>query len=90
VTARVVDRRGELVPRANQRIRFSVAGPGEIVATDNGDATSHVPFAAKERAAYNGLALAIVRGRAGQAGRVQVTAEADGLAPARALIQTAR
>jgi beta-galactosidase len=90
VTVRVVDRQGELVPRANQRIRFSVTGPGEIVATDNGDATSHAPFAAKERDAYNGLALVIVRGRAGVAGPVQVKAEAIGLAPARALIQTSR
>jgi beta-galactosidase len=87
VTARVVDRQGELVPRAHPRIRFSVTGPGEIVATDNGDATSHVPFGAKEREAYNGLALAIVRGRG--AGRVRVKAEADGLAPAEAWIQTA-
>jgi beta-galactosidase len=83
----VVDRQGELVPRAHPRIRFSVTGPGEIVATDNGDATSHVPFGAKEREAYNGLALAIVRGRG--AGRVRVKAEADGLAPAEAWIQTA-
>jgi beta-galactosidase len=90
VTARVVDRKGELVPRANHRIRFTVTGPGEIVATDNGDATSHEPFAAKERAAYNGLALVIVRARGARVGRVQVKAEADGLAPAQALIQTSR
>ena len=90
VTARVLDGQGELVPRAHPRIRFSVSGPGQIVATDNGDATSHVPFASREREAYNGLALVIVRGRAGQPGRVEVKAEAEGLAPAQASIQTAR
>jgi beta-galactosidase len=89
VTVRVVDRDGELVPRAHHRIRFSVSGPGEIVATDNGDATSHVPFAAKEREAYNGLALVIVRGHGG-AGRVMLKAEADGLAPAQTSIETSR
>jgi beta-galactosidase len=90
VTVRVVDRQGELAPGANPRIRFSLTGPGEIVATDNGDATSHVPFASREREAYHGLALVIVRARAGQPGRVQVKAEAEGLAPAQAVIQGAR
>jgi beta-galactosidase len=90
VTVRVVDRRGELVPRANQLIRFRVTGPGEIVATDNGDATSHVPFASQTRPAYNGLALVIVRGRAGQRGSVHVHAEADGLAPAEVTLTTSR
>jgi beta-galactosidase len=90
VTASVVDEAGELVPRASHRIRFSVTGPAEIVATDNGDATSHHPFQAKDRAAYNGLALAIVRGRAGVRGRVRITAVAEGLAPAEIAIATSR
>ena len=42
-------------------LRFSIDGPGEIVITDNGDATSHEPFQQNERAAFNGMALAIVR-----------------------------
>jgi beta-galactosidase len=90
VTASVVDKSGVAVPRAKDRIRFAVIGPGEVVATDNGDATSHEPFGAKERAAYNGLALAIVRGRAGAPGRVTITAEAPGLAPATVSIETTR
>jgi beta-galactosidase len=90
VTASVVDAHGVLVPRAKDRIRFSVSGPGEIVATDNGDATSHEPFQSKERRAYGGLALVIVRGRPGAAGRVTITAEADGLASAPTVLQTAR
>lgn len=90
VTASIVDERGVVVPRARDRIRFAVVGPGEVVATDNGDATSHESFQAKERAAYNGLALAIVRGRAGAPGRVTITAEAPGLAPATVIVETAR
>jgi beta-galactosidase len=86
VTASVVDRNGVLVPRAKDRIRFSVTGPGDLAATDNGDATSHESFQAKERAAYNGLALAIVRGRAGARGRVKIRAEAEGLASAETVI----
>jgi beta-galactosidase len=88
VTVRVLDRDGQLVPRAKDRVRFSLSGPGEIVATDNGDATSHVSFQAKEREAYNGLVLAIVRARPGAPGRLTLKAEADGLAPAQVVIET--
>jgi beta-galactosidase len=89
ITASVVDAQGVLVPRARSRIQFSVTGPGAIVATDNGDATSHEPFPSRQRQAYNGLALVIVRG-AGPPGRVTVRAEADGLAFAQAVIETTR
>ena len=33
VTVRVVDRRGQLAPRADHAIRFRIQGPGEIVVT---------------------------------------------------------
>ena len=88
VTASVVDARGVVVPRARDRIRFHAAGPGDVVATDNGDATSHESFQSQDRAAYNGLALAIVRARAGASGRVTIKAEAEGLAPATVIIET--
>ncbi len=58
---------------------FSVDGPGEIVATDNGDPTSFVPFPSPEREAFNGLALVIVRSRKGATGRITVTVTGDGL-----------
>ena len=51
VTVRVLDAQGALVPRANNRIHFSIEGPGEIVATDNGDPTdmTAVPVARPRR-----------------------------------------
>ena len=79
ITVRVVDRRGEPAPRANNRIRFSIQGPGEIVATDNGDPTSFVPFPSHEREAFNGLALVIVRAKPGAEGRIVVRASGEGL-----------
>jgi beta-galactosidase len=57
-------------------------GPGEIVVTDNGDATSHEPFQQNERSAFNGMALAIVRAKPGERGAITVRVEADGLQPA--------
>ncbi|WP_415911003.1 glycoside hydrolase family 2 TIM barrel-domain containing protein [Oleiharenicola sp. Vm1] len=82
VTAEVVDAQGLVVPRAKSLLKFSVEGPADLVATDNGDATSHVSFQSPERAAFNGLALLVVRPRAGGGGAIRIRAAAEGLAPA--------
>jgi beta-galactosidase len=79
ITVRVTDENGRTVPRARNRITFSIEGPAEIVATDNGDPTSFVPFQSAERGAFNGLALAIVRGMAGQPGTVTLRAQSVSL-----------
>lgn len=79
VTLRILDRDGRSVPTAGNRIRFSIEGPGEIVATDNGDPTDMQPFPAHERAAFSGLALVIVRALPGSRGAFVVHARADGL-----------
>ena len=36
VTVTVADKDGRTVPRASDRVTFSLSGPGDIVATDNG------------------------------------------------------
>jgi beta-galactosidase len=82
LTVRVEDKDGNLCPAANNMLRFSVTGPGTIEAVDNGNAASEEPFQADRHTAFNGLALVIVRSKAGAAGRVHVTASADGLAQA--------
>jgi beta-galactosidase len=82
VTVTVADKNGLLVPRSMNHIRFSVTGPGEIVATDNGDATSFESFQAPEHNAFNGLALVIVRAKPGERGTIVLKAEAEGLQPA--------
>ena len=53
------------MPRTNNKIDFSIEGPGEIVATDNGDPTNMVSFSSKKREAFNGLCLVVVRSIAG-------------------------
>ena len=75
-----------MVPRSMNRIRFEVSGPGEIVATDNGDPTDMTAFPSKDRKAFNGLALGIVRAERGQSGTIKVTAQSEGLDEARTLI----
>lgn len=87
VTVKVADKDGLLVPRSKNQIKFTITGPGEIVATDNGDATSFESFQAPERKAFNGLALVIVRAKPGQSGKIVLTAEADGLSAGQTVIR---
>jgi len=82
VTVTIADQSGLLVPRSRNRVSFAISGPGEIVAVDNGDATSHDPFQAKERNAYNGLVLVIVRTKKGEVGAITLQARSEGLAAA--------
>jgi len=79
ITVRVTDKNGLTVPRANNRIKFDVDGPGEIAATDNGDPTNLMPFPSYEREAFNGLALIIIRSKTGNSGLITVTAKSPGL-----------
>jgi beta-galactosidase len=88
VTVKVVDKNGQVVPRAKNRIRFSITGPGKIIATDNGDPTCHEPFGSSERDAFNGLALVIIKAESGQRGTITLTAQADGLRGATVRIRT--
>ena len=81
VTATVADKEGNLVPRSHPKLKFSIQGPGEIVATDNGNATDHTVFRSTERAAYNGLALAIIRAKKGATTPITLRVEAEGIAP---------
>ncbi|MFS8103062.1 DUF4982 domain-containing protein [Lentzea alba] len=59
VSATVVDANGVVVPSADHRITFEVAG-GRVVGTDNGRQEDRENFTASTRRAYHGKALAIV------------------------------
>jgi beta-galactosidase len=88
VTVDVADKAGLTVPRASDRVTFALSGPGEIVATDNGDPTSLESFQSTTRKAFNGKLLAIVRTRAGQGGEVVLTASAPGLIDAKVTLES--
>lgn len=68
VSVRALDAAGNPVPVANDLLRFRIAGPADIVATDNGDATDMTAFPSHERRLFSGRALAIVRARPGERG----------------------
>lgn len=79
VTVKITDENGRTVPDAANAVRFTLEGPGEIVATDNGDPANLVSFASKERDAYAGLVLVIVRSAKEKPGVMKVTATSPGL-----------
>lgn len=80
VNLSVRDAEGFVVPNAKVPVVFSVEGPGEIVATDNGDETDFDDFRKPQRRTFNGLAQVIVRVKNGASGMVSVRAESAGLA----------
>jgi len=88
ITVRIVDSQGILVPEANNTIRFEISEGGEILATDNGDPADLLPFPSKERNAFNGLALVIVRAKPGYRGTITLTARSAGLSPCQLIIES--
>jgi beta-galactosidase len=79
ITVRILDREGHLVPDADNRIEFSIEGPGDLVATDNGDPADFTSFPSPDRKAFNGLALAIVRFVPGESGPFTAKVDSPGL-----------
>ena len=79
VTVRVEDKDGNFCPLADNLVKFALEGPARIAGVDNGNAATVEPFQADYRKAFNGLALLIVRGEHGKAGRVKITATSEGL-----------
>ena len=79
VRVSVCDEEGNEVFTAEPVIISTLAGPGMIVATDNGDPTCLIPFPEAKRPAFNGLYLAIIKARRGAEGTLRLCVEAPGL-----------
>lgn len=88
ITVRVTDKTGLTVPRAKDPIKFEMEGPGEIIASDNGDPTNFTPFPSHEREAFSGLALVIIRSKKGVSGSITVTAESPGLKECKVVVKS--
>ena len=77
-----------LIGEISNKIKFSIEGPGEIVATDNGDPTEFIPFTSHEREAFSGLVLVIIRSKQGNSGQITVSATSHGLEEAQIIIKS--
>ncbi|MGF2410999.1 glycoside hydrolase family 2 TIM barrel-domain containing protein [Ferruginibacter sp.] len=78
VTARIVDKAGNLVPEANNLITFSITGNATIAGTDNGYQADTISLSGNKRRAWKGMALAIVKSGL-KKGNSTLTASAAGL-----------
>ena len=87
VNVEVLDAQGRVVPTAANKITFALAGPGKLIGVGNGDPSCHEPDKASSRSAFNGLAQAIVQ-TTKEAGKIKLTATADGLTAATISVQT--
>jgi beta-galactosidase len=74
----ITDAGGVRVPDADHEVTFDVDGPAEIIGIENGDLSSLEDPKDHVHKAYQGQGLAILQS-ARQAGRVRVTARAEGL-----------
>ena len=79
ITIYIGDKKGNKVPDSDNLIEFSIEGPAEIVATDNGDPSDMEEFPSNKRKAFSGMALVIIRSEEKSAGLITVRAISLGL-----------
>lgn len=81
ITAEILDKDGNLCPKADNRIFFRTEGPAEVFATDAGDQRETETFLRTDKKALSGMVVAVIRATE-TGGNVKVIAEAEGLLPA--------
>jgi hypothetical protein len=83
----ITDNNGVIVPTAENKVDFSISGPGTIVGVDNGNSISTESYKGKSRMAYNGKCLVIVQATK-TTGSIVVTANSSGLSSSSVTITT--
>ena len=78
ITIEIVDEKGDLVPKAQNQLNFSVEGDGKIVGVASGDPTNHESFKGTSHKALNGKCLVIVQSNK-NAGAIELTVSTEGL-----------
>lgn len=78
IAARIVDMEGNLVPDANNQIKFTVTGQGTLTAIDNGCQTNIESFKSDRHRAFNGLSLCVVKSKQ-KSGSITIKAISVGL-----------
>ena len=88
VMAEIVDSEGNVVPYAdNVQVNFEISGNGEIAGVGSGSPTDMSSFQKPHKMSWQGRCLAIIRPK-GDAGKIVLTARAEGLKEAVAEIDT--
>jgi beta-galactosidase len=80
VTVKIVDKDGNLVPNADNLVKFELSGKGSLAGTDNGNPVSMESFQTPARRAFNGMCLAVIQS-AGKAGNISLRVSTENLPP---------
>ena len=78
ITVRVLDAEGNLVPNADNLIKFNISGNGFIAGVDNGYQASMESFKVPYRKAFKGMCLAIIQSTE-KSGKITLQASSEGL-----------
>jgi beta-galactosidase len=84
----IVDAQGVIVPQANNRVDFTISGPGALVGLDGGDPTNHDSYKGTSHAAFSGKLMAIVQSTTA-AGKITLKATSGSLGAGSVDITTA-
>jgi hypothetical protein len=88
ILVEALDQNGTLCPLADNKVAFKIDGPADIAGVGNGNPISFEPFQADHRKLFYGKAMLILRTQQGRTGRIQVTAQSDGLKEAKTSLRS--
>lgn len=87
ITVDITDKDGNIVPDADNNVKFTVEGDGKLIGVDNGKQDDHQSYQDNNRDAFSGSLVAIVQSTK-TAGEFTVTASAEGLESAAVTVKT--
>ncbi len=87
ITVEILDKNGNMIPNADNVVKFTVKGKGKIAAVGNGNPVSIESFQQPFRKAYEGKCLLIVKSTE-MDGTIEITAESPGLLADKLKIET--
>jgi beta-galactosidase len=79
VLVEMIDASGTVCPLADDRVTFTIRGPGSLAGVGNGNPASLESFVGSEHNLFHGKAMLIVRSKRGIGGEIIVTAIANGV-----------
>ena len=78
ITVTILDKDGNIVPKADNLVNFKIEGAGTIAGVDNGCETSMESFKANFRKAFNGKCLVVIQST-DKSGEIKLEASSDKL-----------
>jgi beta-galactosidase len=89
ITVELTDEKGIRNPKEERLVKFEIEGEGKIVGVGNANPVSTESYRLPQRKAWQGRCLVIVKST-GNAGKIRLTASAEGLTPVQVEIQTGK